>query len=53
MSTPMKSLRTAAEQAVGPELARTFESSRDSTEAKLETFPRYARRKTITRFITQ
>ena len=52
MSTPMKSLRTAAEQAVGPELARTFESSRDSTEAKLETFPRYARRKTITRFIT-
>src|SRR5205085_704704 len=51
-SMAMKSLRTAAEQMVGPELARAFETSSDATEAKLETFPRYARRKTITRFIT-
>jgi hypothetical protein len=48
----MKSLRTPAEEQVGPALARAFESSADPLEARLETFPRYARRKTITRFIT-
>src|SRR5688572_24066249 len=48
----MKPLRTAAEAEVGPSLVRAFEESKDGTEAKLETFPRYARRKTITRFIT-
>jgi hypothetical protein len=48
----MKSLRTAAEEQVGPALARVFESSQDSVETRLETFPRYARRKTITRFVT-
>lgn len=48
----MKPLRTAAEEQVGPALAQTFEASADSIEARLETFPRYARRKTITRFIT-
>jgi hypothetical protein len=48
----MKSLRTPAEAQVGPNLASAFESSRDTVEQRLETFPRYARRKTITRFIT-
>lgn len=48
----MKSLRTRAEEEVGPALADVFMSSADSVEARLETFPRYARRKTVTRFIT-
>lgn len=48
----MKSMKTAAEEAVGPRLAELFLSSRDPVEARLEAFPRYARRKTITRFIT-
>ena len=48
----MKPLRTPAEEQAGRKLAAAFDQSRDATEAKLETFPRYARRKTITRFIT-
>jgi hypothetical protein len=48
----MKPLRTAAEEQVGRALAQAFQTSHDSVEARLETFPRYARRKTITRFIT-
>src|SRR3990172_1154670 len=48
----MKPLRTPAEEQVGPGLARLFETSGDPLDARLETFPRYARRKTITRFIT-
>lgn len=48
----MKPLRTTAEEQAGAALAAIFEKSRDGTEAKLEAFPRYARRKTITRFIT-
>jgi hypothetical protein len=48
----MKPLRTAVEQQVGPALAQAFERSQDSVEVRLETFPRYARRKTITRFVT-
>ena len=48
----MKPLRTAAEAQVGPALAQAFEASHDSVEARLEAFPRYARRKTVTRFIT-
>lgn len=48
----MKPLRTAAEEQVGPALAQVFAASHDSVEVRLETFPRYARRKTITRFIT-
>jgi hypothetical protein len=48
----MKSFKTAAEQEAGPALTRLFEASTDPIEARLETFPRYARRKTITRFIT-
>ena len=48
----MKPLQTGAEAQVGPALAKAFEGSEDSVEARLETFPRYARRKTVTRFIT-
>jgi len=48
----MKPLRTAAEERVGSALVQAFEQSGDSLEARLETFPRYARRKTITRFVT-
>jgi hypothetical protein len=48
----MKTLQTAAEQGVGRQIECVFERSGDSLEARLENFPRYARRKTITRFIT-
>lgn len=48
----MKPLQTSTEAEVGPSLVRAFEDNVDTTEVKLETFPRYARRKTITRFIT-
>jgi hypothetical protein len=48
----MKPLQTPAEAQVGPSLARVFEASGEPVEARLETFPRYARRKTITRFIS-
>ena len=48
----MKPLRTAAEERVGPALAEVFEASHDSVEARLQAFTRYARRKTITRFVT-
>jgi hypothetical protein len=48
----MKPLRTKAEEQVGPALSGVFESSVDTVEARLETFPRYARRKTVTRFVT-
>lgn len=47
----MKPLRTSAESQVGPDLVAVFESSPDTIEERLESFPRYARRKTITRFI--
>lgn len=48
----MKPLRTSAEEQSGRDLATVFEESRDATDVKLECFPRYARRKTVTRFIT-
>ena len=48
----MKPLQTPAEAKVGGALADAFQNSGDSLEAKLETFPRYARRKTVTRFVT-
>ncbi|MCC7418399.1 MAG: class I SAM-dependent methyltransferase [Acidobacteria bacterium] len=48
----MKPLRTPAEEQAGRDLAAIFEQSADATQAKLEAFPRYARRKTVTRFIT-
>lgn len=48
----MRPLRTPAEEQAGNDISAVFERSPDSTQTKLETFPRYARRKTVTRFIT-
>jgi hypothetical protein len=48
----MKPLRTAAEEQVGQQLTRVFEGCADPVDVRLENFPKYARRKTITRFIT-
>jgi hypothetical protein len=48
----MKKLRTSQEEQVGPRLVEIFERPGDPVEAKLENFPKYARRKTVTRFIT-
>ncbi len=47
-----KPLRTSAEALAGPAIADIFGASADPIDVRLETFPRYARRKTVTRFIT-
>jgi len=47
----MKSFKTAAERQVGPCIAGLFESCADSTEAKLESFPKYVRRQHLKRFL--
>jgi hypothetical protein len=46
-----KSFKTPVEQQVGPEIAAIFERSLESTEEKLATFPRYARRQQLKRFL--
>lgn len=51
MTDGMKTLRTKAEQQVGPELARIFEASPDTTEEKLDSFPKYVRRQALKRFL--
>lgn len=43
--------RTDQERLVGPRLAQIFADSTDDLESKLATFPRYARRSHVTRFI--
>ena len=48
----MRKLRTAQEEQVGQKLADIFLRCQDPLEARLENFPKYARRKTITRFLT-
>ena len=48
----MQKLRTPQEEQVGSRLEEIFGQSQDSVEVRLENFPRYARRKTVTRFIT-
>lgn len=48
----MKPLRTPIESEIGPRLAKVFADSGDALADRLESFPRYARRKTVTRFIT-
>ena len=48
----MKTFKTPQEAAVGPAVADVFERSRDSTEHKLETFPRYVRRQHLKRFLS-
>lgn len=47
----MKEFKTDIERAVGPQIAEVFEASRDSTEDKLATFPRYVRRQQLKRFL--
>jgi hypothetical protein len=48
----MKKLRTPQEEQIGPRLADIFAKSPGAVDARLENFPKYARRKTVTRFIT-
>jgi hypothetical protein len=43
--------RTAAEAEVGPAVAQIFDQSTDTTEHKLESFPRYVRRQHLKRFL--
>lgn len=47
----MKKFRTAQEAQVGPNVASIFDSCPDSTETKLENFPKYVRRQHLKRFI--
>jgi hypothetical protein len=47
----MNQLRTANEEQVGKDLASTFECSKDSVETRLLNFPKYSRRKSVTRFL--
>jgi len=47
----MKPLRTGAEAKAGGKIARIFDDCRDPLAIKLENFPKYARRKTVTRFL--
>jgi hypothetical protein len=47
----MKSFKTSQESAIGPAIAQLFQRSGDSIEHKLETFPRYARRQHLKRFL--
>lgn len=47
----MKQFKTAQEQAVGPRIEEIFARSSDSIENRLATFPRYARRQQLKRFL--
>lgn len=47
----MKVYRTETENEVGQAIERIFESSPDSTEVKIENFPKYARRQHLKRFL--
>jgi hypothetical protein len=47
----MKPLRTRSEAVAGKRIARIFQSCPDSVERKLENFPKYTRRKSITRYL--
>ena len=44
-------LRTSKESMVGQTYAKLFDDNKDSTEKKLENFPKYVRRQNITRFL--
>lgn len=46
-----KQFKTEQEQAVGPAIADIFERSSDTTEDKIATFPKYARRQQLKRFL--
>lgn len=43
--------RTEAEKQVGQRIAQIFEANPDSTEVKIENFPKYARRQHLKRFL--
>lgn len=47
----MKTFKTPTEQSIGPAIARVFEACSDSTEKKLEAFPKYVRRQHLKRFL--
>ena len=47
----MRKFRTATEHEVGRNVARIFEDCPDSTEVKLENFPKYVRRQHLKRFL--
>lgn len=49
--TTTRSFRTEAELQVGQEIAAIFDRSTDSTESKLENFPKYVRRQHLKRFL--
>ncbi len=43
--------RTEQEDAVGKEIAKIFDANPDSSEVKLENFPKYVRRLYLKRFL--
>lgn len=47
----MKQFKTPQEQAVGPRIVNVFQQSSDTVEDRLATFPRYARRQQLKRFL--
>ncbi|PIP81574.1 MAG: dTDP-6-deoxy-L-hexose 3-O-methyltransferase [Elusimicrobia bacterium CG_4_9_14_3_um_filter_62_55] len=47
----MKSLKTKSEAVASERISRIFANSADPLEARLENFPKYARRKTVTRYL--
>ncbi len=47
----MKKFRTTLEQEVGKNIERIFHACPDSTESKLENFPKYVRRQYLKRFL--
>jgi len=50
-SQDSKPLRTAEEKQVGAELARIFDACPDNLETRLDSFPKYVRRQSLTRFL--
>ncbi|MCA9232635.1 MAG: class I SAM-dependent methyltransferase [Planctomycetales bacterium] len=49
--TTTRNFRTESELQVGESIAEIFDSCRDSTEVKLENFPKYVRRQHLKRFL--
>jgi hypothetical protein len=48
----MKPLKTQEEALAGKRIAEIFDACPDALDVKLENFPKYARRKTVTRFLS-
>lgn len=51
VTSTTKKFRTAAEEHVGEAIGEIFEACHDSTEVKLENFPKYVRRQHLKRFL--